>query len=62
MTAHSEALRTRLGLLAVFLLFDTAVQIAFKLAAKQLGDGALDTAWLAEAARSPIVGAPSCCI
>ncbi|MEP6762614.1 MAG: EamA family transporter [Sporichthyaceae bacterium] len=55
MTAALPATRLRLGLIAVFLLFDTAVQIAFKLAARDLGDGALDPAWLAAAARSPAV-------
>ena len=55
MTAQYSALRVRLGLIAIFLLFDTAVQIAFKLAAKQLGGGALDTVWLAEAVQSPTV-------
>jgi multidrug transporter EmrE-like cation transporter len=49
------ALRARLGLIGAFLVFDTAVQIAFKLAAKQLGDGALDGAWVAAAFSSPMV-------
>ena len=43
------AIRARLGLIGAFLVLDTAVQIAFKLAAKQLGDGALDGVWLAAA-------------
>lgn len=55
MTGHDIALRPRYGLIAVFLLFDTAVQIAFKLAATQLGSGALDAAWLTQAALSPTV-------
>jgi drug/metabolite transporter (DMT)-like permease len=49
------AIRARLGLISAFLFFDTGVQIAFKLAAKQLGDGALDANWLAAAASSPMV-------
>lgn len=49
------ALSGRLWLFGVFLVFDTAVQIAFKLAAKQLGDGDLDADWLAAAASSPMV-------
>jgi drug/metabolite transporter (DMT)-like permease len=55
MIASLMAGRIRFGLIALFLLFDTAVQIAFKLAGKQLGDGALDLAWLTAAARSPVV-------
>ena len=47
--------RSWLGLIGAFLLFDTGVQIAFKLAAKQLGDGAFDAAWLSAAASSPTV-------
>jgi drug/metabolite transporter (DMT)-like permease len=46
------AMRARLGLIGAFLFFDTAVQIAFKLAGEQLGDGALDANWLAAAAGS----------
>lgn len=49
------AIRARLGLFGVFLAVDTAVQITFKLAAEQLGDGALDAGWLAAAASSPTV-------
>ena len=49
------AIRARLGLIGAFLVFDTAVQIAFKLAAMQLGDGAFDGAWLAAALSSPMV-------
>lgn len=55
MTEYVPAIRTPLGLIGGFLVFDTAVQIAFKLAAKQLGDGALDAEWLAAAVSSPTV-------
>lgn len=55
MTGSQLAMRAPLGLIGVFLAFDTAVQIAFKLAAKQLGDGTLDAVWLAAAASSPMV-------
>jgi multidrug transporter EmrE-like cation transporter len=48
-------MRARLGLIGAFLFFDTAVQIAFKLAGEQLGDGALDANWLVAAAGSPTV-------
>jgi drug/metabolite transporter (DMT)-like permease len=49
------ALRARFGLIGVFVIFDTAVQVAFKIAGRQLGDGALDANWLAAAALSPSV-------
>ena len=49
------ALRAKLGLIGIFVIFDTAVQIAFKLAAHQLGDGALDASWLTAAAEAPTV-------
>ena len=55
MTQYLPAMRSRLGLIGAFLFFDTGVQIAFKLAAKELGDGALDADWLAAAAGSPTV-------
>jgi multidrug transporter EmrE-like cation transporter len=55
MSIQSPAIRARLGLIAIFMLFDTAVQIAFKLAGHQLGDGAFDASWLTAAARSPTV-------
>jgi multidrug transporter EmrE-like cation transporter len=55
MIATLLANQARLRLIALFLLFDTAVQIAFKLAGKQLGDGALDLAWLTAASQSPAV-------
>jgi drug/metabolite transporter (DMT)-like permease len=51
----SAATRAKLWLFGVFLFFDTAVQIAFKLAAQQLGDGSFDSDWLAAAASSPMV-------
>jgi len=51
----SGVLRGKLWLFGLFLVFDTAVQIAFKLAAKHLGDGAFDLDWLAAAASSPTV-------
>ena len=49
------ALADRLWLFGVFLAVDTAVQIAFKAAAKQLGDGDMNAEWLAAAASSPMV-------
>jgi drug/metabolite transporter (DMT)-like permease len=49
------AIHSKLWLFGVFLVFDTAVQIAFKLAAKELGDGAFDVSWLTAAATSPMV-------
>ncbi len=49
------ALAGRLWLFGVFLAVDTAVQIAFKAAAKQLGDGDMNAEWLAAAASSPMV-------
>jgi multidrug transporter EmrE-like cation transporter len=49
------AIRARLGLIGAFLAFDTGVQITFKLAARELGDGVLDADWLAAAATSPTV-------
>ena len=49
------AMPSKLWLFGVFLAFDTAVQIAFKLAAKELGDGAFDAGWLTAAATSPMV-------
>lgn len=55
MSQTLPALRARLGLVGAFLFFDTGVQIAFKLAGEQLGDGALDSNWLAAAAVSPTV-------
>jgi multidrug transporter EmrE-like cation transporter len=55
MTQSVPAIRGRLGLIGAFLAFDTGVQIAFKLAAKQLGDGAFDADWLLAAAGSPAV-------
>jgi drug/metabolite transporter (DMT)-like permease len=55
MSQPLPALRARLGLIGAFLFFDTGVQIVFKLAAKQLGDGDLDAGWLAAAASSPTV-------
>jgi multidrug transporter EmrE-like cation transporter len=55
MSQTSPALRARLGLIGAFLFFDTGVQITFKLAGEQLGDGALDANWLAAAAASPTV-------
>jgi drug/metabolite transporter (DMT)-like permease len=51
-----DVLRGKLWLFGVFLLFDTGVQIAFKLAARQLGDGDFNAEWLAAAATSPLVG------
>lgn len=50
-----EVLRGKLWLFGIFLVFDTAVQIAFKLAARQLGDGDFNLEWLAAAASSPMV-------
>jgi multidrug transporter EmrE-like cation transporter len=55
MSQSLPAMRARLGLIGAFLFFDTAVQIAFKLAGEQLGDGALDANWLVAAAGSPTV-------
>jgi len=55
MSVQQSALRPQFGLIGIFLLVDTAVQIAFKLAADQLGDGTLDAAWLTQAALSPTV-------
>lgn len=55
MSQSLTAIRARLWLFGAFLFFDTGVQIAFKLAAKQLGDGAFDAAWVAAAASSPMV-------
>ena len=55
MSQYLPAIRTRMGLIGAFLFVDTGVQIAFKLAAKELGDGALDADWLAAAAASPTV-------
>jgi multidrug transporter EmrE-like cation transporter len=55
MSQTLPALRARLGLIGAFLLCDTGVQITFKLAGEQLGDGALDANWLAAAAASPTV-------
>jgi drug/metabolite transporter (DMT)-like permease len=55
MSIESSVLRPQFGLIAIFLLVDTAVQIAFKLAADKLGGGALDAAWLTQAALSPTV-------
>ena len=49
------ALTGKLWLFGVFLAVDTAVQIAFKAAAKQLGDGDMNAEWLAAAASSPMV-------
>jgi drug/metabolite transporter (DMT)-like permease len=50
-----DVLRGKLWLFGVFLAFDTGVQIAFKLAARHLGDGDLNAEWLAAAATSPLV-------
>jgi drug/metabolite transporter (DMT)-like permease len=50
-----DVLRGKLWLFGVFLAFDTGVQIAFKLAARQLGDGELNAEWLGAAASSPMV-------
>ncbi len=55
MIAFLLAARGRFGLIVLFLLFDTAVQIAFKLAGKQLGNGVLNAEWLNAALSSPIV-------
>ena len=55
MSQALPAMRARIGLIGAFLFVDTGVQIAFKLAAKELGDGALDADWLAAAAASPTV-------
>jgi multidrug transporter EmrE-like cation transporter len=55
MSQSLPAMRARLGLIGAFLFFDTAVQIAFKLAGEQLGDGTLDANWLVAAAGSPTV-------
>jgi multidrug transporter EmrE-like cation transporter len=49
------ALTGKLWLFGIFLAVDTAVQIAFKAAAKQLGDGDMNAEWLAAAASSPMV-------
>ncbi len=50
-----DVLRGKLWLFGIFLVFDTGVQIAFKLAARQLGDGDLNAEWLVAAASSPMV-------
>jgi drug/metabolite transporter (DMT)-like permease len=46
---------SRLSLVALFLLADTAVQIVFKMAGDSLGSGALDFAWAVAALGSPLV-------
>lgn len=55
MTQSLPVMRGQLGLFGGFLAIDTAVQIVFKLAATQLGDGAFDAGWLAAAASSATV-------
>jgi multidrug transporter EmrE-like cation transporter len=55
MTQLLPAMRARLGLISAFLFFDTGVQIAFKLAATELGDGDFNAAWLTAASASPMV-------
>src|SRR5688572_23606775 len=50
-----DVLRGKLWLFGIFLIFDTGVQIAFKIAARQLGDGDLNAEWLLAAANSPMV-------
>lgn len=50
-----DVLRGKLWLFGIFLAFDTSVQIAFKLAARQLGDGEFNAEWLMAAATSPLV-------
>ena len=55
MSTRSPAIRARLGLIGIFVFLDTAVQIVFKLAGHELGNGAFDTSWLSAAAQSPTV-------
>lgn len=50
LAAHSS----KLWLFGLFLLADTAVQIAFKLAGDQAGDADFNLEWVAGAAASPI--------
>ena len=45
----------RIAIVGMFLLADTAVQIAFKIAGDRLGSGSLDVSWLATAASTPVM-------
>lgn len=48
---------SRLGLVGLFLLADTAVQVVFKMAGDTLGSGSFDLSWAAAAFSSPLMWA-----
>jgi drug/metabolite transporter (DMT)-like permease len=51
----STGIDRRFGLVALFLLADTAVQVVFKMAGDTLGSGTFDLAWVMAALGSPLV-------
>lgn len=54
MMQRIAAQSSRLWLIALFVLADTAVQIAFKLAGEKAGNAEFDLQWVATAAAAPI--------